>query len=314
MQLSGIFATVTAGPCIDYFGSNSALVVWVEGNASMHAQKVLLNGTLAWTAGGTTICNAAGFETLIHMVPSGSGGELLAWTDSRSDGLGDVYAQAIDSNGNPLWGSGGLPVCVEPSRQLVDGMVSDGAGGAFIFWFDKRDGVNTNLFGQHLDSNGNALWTANGLELAPLHAPGILELDALADGTGGFFLVWQDKVSGTLDSFISRFNSSGGTAVLAANDALPTAFRLALASPNPARGGARFSIELPAAGEVSAEVLDLEGRVVRRLARAETWSAGSHPLAWDGRNESGERVGPGIYFARAQLAGETRELKVVELR
>ena len=93
--------------------------------------------------------------------------------------------------------------------------------------------------------------------------------------------------------------------MLAAEPAAVGAFRLALASPNPSRGGARFSVQMPAEGQLSAEVLDLQGRVVRDLARSEDLTAGSHSLAWDGRTESGESAGPGIYFAVAREGGET---------
>jgi hypothetical protein len=310
--------TLSSGPYMDYFGSNSALVVWtdtrVASNFGIYAQKVLPDGSVAWTPDGTLICQASGSRTGIFMTSSGSGGEILAWDDSRSD-VSDVYAQAIDANGNPLWGASGVAVGVATNRQLVDGVVPDGSGGAFIFWFDRRAGTNSDLWGQHLDSNGNALWTPGGLLLVPLHiTPGILELSSMSDGAGGFILAWHDKVGGNYDGFISRFDSSGNTIVLAAGPAAPESFHLALASPNPARGGAQFSIEMPSAGVLSAEVVDLQGRVVRELARSEGLSAGSHSLAWDGRTSSGGQAGPGIYFALARLGGEMRMVKLVELR
>ena len=184
--------TLSAGPYMDYFGSNSALVVWTDtrrtGNADFYAQKVLPNGTVAWTPDGVPICEASGSRSLVFMVPSGSGGEILAWADSRSD-IADVYAQSIDANGNRLWGVGGIPVGVATNRQIVDGIVADGSGGAYIFWFDRRTVTNSDLWGQHLDSNSNALWTPGGLLLVPLHiTPGILSLSSMSDGAGGFIL------------------------------------------------------------------------------------------------------------------------------
>jgi hypothetical protein len=248
------------------------------------------------------------------MIPSGSGGEIIAWTDSRTD-IADVYAQKLDVNGNRLWGVGGLPVCVAANRQIVTQLVPDGAGGAYLFWFDRRTVTNSDIYGQHLDSNGNALWTADGLLIVPLHiTPGLLFDCALPTGGGGFLMSWHDRVGtgGPYDSYISLFGPSGNMTLAADNETF-TRFRLILASPNPSLGEARLAMELPVEGAVFAQVVDLQGRVVRVLARSEHYSAGRHELTWDGRNESGKRVGPGIYFAVARLAGETRELKVVEL-
>lgn len=40
---------------------------------------------------------------------------------------------------------------------------SDGNGGWYAFWRDKRaDGTHFDVYGQHLDAEGHALWTANG--------------------------------------------------------------------------------------------------------------------------------------------------------
>jgi len=47
---------------------------------------------------------------------------------------------------------------------------------------------------------------------------------------------------------------------------------------------------------------DLRGRRVRLLARG-PFPAGDQQLSWDGRDASGRRVAPGIYFASARIGG-----------
>jgi hypothetical protein len=273
---------------------------------------VLPDGTMAWAADGVPICQAAGSRTPEAMMPFGSGGELIAWDDSRTD-INDVYVQAIDASGNRLWGTGGRAVCTATNRQIVDALLPDNAGGAYVIWYDKRTGHNE-LYGQHLDSSGNALWTANGLLLVPLHSLPLSIGSPLADGAGGFYLAWHDKILDTsYDVYVSRFSSSG-TLVAGADPLAIDRLRLALASPNPSHGEARFSLELPAAANVTAEVVDLEGRVVRVLARSEAYSAGEHELRWDGRDQSGRSAGAGIYFAHVSAGAKSRTLKLVELR
>jgi hypothetical protein len=73
------------------------------------------------------------------------------------------------------------------------------------------------------------------------------------------------------------------------------------AQPNPFTQGTVLSVRLPAAGSVDLKVYDNNGRVVRTLASGTT--VGTRALfPWDGRNERGQTVPPGIYFYRVKSA------------
>jgi hypothetical protein len=61
--------------------------------------------------------------------------------------------------------------------------------------------------------------------------------------------------------------------------------------PNPAFGSVRFDLAIATAGQ-SVEVLDVRGRMVRRFRTP------SASLAWDGTDESGGKVSPGVYLVR----------------
>jgi probable HAF family extracellular repeat protein len=74
------------------------------------------------------------------------------------------------------------------------------------------------------------------------------------------------------------------------------ALRLAGAVPNPVRDASRFAFELPRAGEARLVLHDLSGRSVRRLA-AGWFAAGRQSIPWDGRDDGGDRVAPGVYYA-----------------
>jgi hypothetical protein len=63
---------------------------------------------------------------------------------------------------------------------------------------------------------------------------------------------------------------------------------------------------------VALAIFDVAGRRVRGLtSRAQT--PGDHTLVWDGTNESGARVAPGIYFCRLETGGETAAVRLVKL-
>lgn len=83
----------------------------------------------------------------------------------------------------------------------------------------------------------------------------------------------------------------------------PTPARLRiLASPNPSRSLTMLRIEADQAGLQELVVSDLMGRTVRRLGNG-WFDAGVRERAWDGRDDAGARMPPGIYFARLTSPG-----------
>jgi flagellar hook capping protein FlgD len=73
------------------------------------------------------------------------------------------------------------------------------------------------------------------------------------------------------------------------------------ASPNPSRALTQLRIESEAAGFQEVTVCDLLGRAVRHLESG-WFDAGARARDWDGRDDSGARVPPGIYYAQVRAA------------
>jgi len=84
--------------------------------------------------------------------------------------------------------------------------------------------------------------------------------------------------------------------------ALPREFALSAVYPNPSRGPARMTYDLPRNANVRLTVVDLQGREVVRLEDGEH-SAGRHVTVWDGRTGR-DRAPAGMYFARLDVAGK----------
>jgi hypothetical protein len=84
----------------------------------------------------------------------------------------------------------------------------------------------------------------------------------------------------------------------------PGATRVAFAGafPNPAPGRTTFSFSLSAAASVELAVFDVRGRRVRDFGRQDL-AAGTHGLAWDGRDGGGRTVASGVYVARLVVGG-----------
>ncbi len=85
------------------------------------------------------------------------------------------------------------------------------------------------------------------------------------------------------------------------------------AAPNPAMGGTTLLLSAPVAGEQSLLVQDVAGRVVRHL-EAGRFEAGARAVAWDGRDDRGRAVSPGVYLARYVTPAGMRQTRVVLLR
>ncbi len=104
----------------------------------------------------------------------------------------------------------------------------------------------------------------------------------------------------------------GVTDVAAAGEILPVTMGLSN-SPNPFRHTStlRFLISRP--GLVDIEIFDLRGRLTRIIERGAQFPAGPRTIEWNGRDDQGRVVPPGIYFARLRTGEriETRKLTLL---
>ena len=90
--------------------------------------------------------------------------------------------------------------------------------------------------------------------------------------------------------------------------------RLSTVQPNPSREGVTIRFGLSEASTVTLCVYDESGRRIRELINGVPHRAADHQTAWDGRDDAGRTVAPGVYFYRLE-AGSVREShKVMVLR
>lgn len=92
---------------------------------------------------------------------------------------------------------------------------------------------------------------------------------------------------------------------------LPTRAGLAQNRPNPFPSSTRISYSLPGAAAARIIVYDAAGRRVRTLIDAQV-AAGTHEIAWDGRDDAGRPAGSGVYFCRME-AGTFRQCRTMTL-
>jgi hypothetical protein len=104
------------------------------------------------------------------------------------------------------------------------------------------------------------------------------------------------------------FDQGGGTDAPRAAGA-----RVAIsATPNPFRTETVISCAAPRTGRARVVIVDVRGRIVRRLAD-EVRGAGLQHWVWDGLEESGAHAAAGVYLARVEIEGRAQTLPIVRL-
>jgi hypothetical protein len=91
---------------------------------------------------------------------------------------------------------------------------------------------------------------------------------------------------------------------------LPRSVALGPARPNPTNRGSALSFQLPEDQPVRLAVYNVAGQLVRVLADGR-FPAGTHQIAWNGRDGSGQAVAGGVYFIRLNVEGRTLTGKLI---
>jgi len=98
----------------------------------------------------------------------------------------------------------------------------------------------------------------------------------------------------------------GVSAGIAEQALLPGVVTLGRPVPDPMRGIATIRFSLARRTQASVTIRSATGSLQRVLVGYQSLAAGSYPFSWDGCDERGRRVAPGIYFWR--LEGEATSL------
>ena len=138
-------------------------------------------------------------------------------------------------------------------------------------------------------------------EAQPVLCPG----GAVARDGSRLFAFWAGGPGGDP---LHQFECQAFVAAVGDEGGVPARTLQLACAPNPFNPAAAVTFDLPAGGEVSLRVYDLQGRLVRTLLHEEM-SGGRHRAEWDGRDERGEPAASGVYLVRLLMPG--RQLEVV---
>ncbi|MCS7223195.1 MAG: hypothetical protein NZ959_01360 [Armatimonadetes bacterium] len=193
-------------------GAGGAIVVfeveWTTGeragDTDIFAQRMDSEGRLLWHKGERSVFVA--FSELRErspiVVPDGAGGAIVVFEvewprGTKHAGDIDIFAQRVSGDGKLVWGEEqSVPVASSPSIERAPTAVSDGDGGAIIFFeLVAREGDragDVEIAAQRLSKDGKLLWLEGKRSvLTAFSSWGERAPVALPDGKGGAFVFFE---------------------------------------------------------------------------------------------------------------------------
>lgn len=107
-----------------------------------------------------------------------------------------------------------------------------------------------------------------------------------------------DKVLTTMECVSCHGSDTYPHVTSVANKGDINEFKIEQNFPNPFISQTNLTYTLPKDAKIKLEVFDIRGQLVRSLIDPQVSSSGTYNIQWDGRNNLGESVVGGVYFAK----------------
>jgi hypothetical protein len=202
--------TNQAAPQLATDGNGGAIIAWHDyrmgKGEDIFAQRIMADGTPAWTMNGLPICTEQSTQWYPQIVSDRNGGAILAWEDKRN-GNYDIFAQRVDGSGKVFWQDGGIAISTAPENQQNPQIAECGDNCIAIVWQDYRNG-NSDIYAQKVDKTGRTFWKNNGEQIC--NVAGNQDHPQISGGKDPV-IVWADYRNGTgnSDIFAQKISEDG---------------------------------------------------------------------------------------------------------
>ncbi len=175
-------------------GAGGVIIAFGDSYGDLSVLKIDTEGNLPWGEDGVSLGAPAGPSSR-DIASDGSGGVITVLEIDEYGREDIICAQRVDSEGNTLWGGGGVQVFVGPAEGPR--VASDGSGGAIIVFEQltpDEDGtgyIDSDIYVQKVDAEGNVLWGTDGVLFytGPSY-PDVSQI--VADGSGGAIVFFAE--------------------------------------------------------------------------------------------------------------------------
>lgn len=146
------------------------------------------------------------------LVATDSGGVAAVFASRRMPhNVDNLYFQFLDAQGKHKSAMDALPICPQPSAQKNAASVSDGEGGFYVIWQERRgSGTRDKVFMQRVSHSGDLLWNLSGQAVSDdfyrQREPTLIAVPG-----GGVIAIWiEDRLRhGGTDLYAQYFSPSG---------------------------------------------------------------------------------------------------------
>jgi hypothetical protein len=283
--------------------SGGAVAAWEDersGTAAwdLYAQRINANGSMAWTANGVAACQAAANQTTPQLAPDGVGGAIIAWKEDRN-GNSDIYSQRVDAAGHTV------------VATLLQSCSAEASGTeARIEWTLFGAAADIEFFILRARETSDAF-----VEIAAGTISGAPGSSLAGNGTEFSF---TDKTCEPGATYRYRVDAREGGERMTLFETGPIAISAAPTAlyqnqPNPFNPSTTIRYFVSVECDVSLEVYDINGSLVRRLESGRA-GTGMRAVEWNGLDERGNRSSAGVYFYRLRAGKDTLSRKMILVR
>ena len=188
---------------------SSIYVAWQiqKAEKEIYHQLISISGKPLWGSGGRIASTKKGNKTNPQVMTADST-IILSWTNDYKNDK-NVYVQKYNQKGTPKWKEE-VPAIKIPKDQFGQKLLSDGKGGAIVFWIDKRqESVRANIYAQRVSNLGKRLWDTLGIAVASHNNTEKSYLSIVSDLRGGTIAIFREIRDSKEEIFAQKIFNTG---------------------------------------------------------------------------------------------------------
>ncbi|MBK6765254.1 MAG: T9SS type A sorting domain-containing protein [bacterium] len=147
--------------------NGDVVFAWQE-ETSIHVRKLDSLGNDVFNPPLITFTQANGVSIprLASLDNTGFALSYLAQQGTQFTSPRHLYVRAYNDDASNRWAEAGVPIMTQNGIgiQMRPDLVNDGNGGVYVYWYDARGNVH-HCYAQHIENDGAAHWTVNGLQV-----------------------------------------------------------------------------------------------------------------------------------------------------
>jgi hypothetical protein len=200
-------------PKVGQFGDDKVIVFWQDFRLGLSTSALYLqifneHGEKTFVE-DYQVTESEQTQSGMYLTDDGKKGSLAVWADFRKSATdGDIYMRRINADGSII-GDFGNALCDAAGTQERPQMISDGFGGGFAVWQDKRSTFDYDLYMNRVSSQGATgyvEWNQHSGVLLHAHDNNQLAPQVIASTIGTAIIVWYDGrvLDGQADIYAQR--------------------------------------------------------------------------------------------------------------